>query len=237
MNSNTSKLNLLIWSGPVGIALVAIGFFVLAGFLPPPSPALQGSELVAYWSQGVDLKRTGLMLCVWGGILYVPFTTAIGLVLRKAEDIPVMSIAQAALGTYGTVFFSVNFFVLMMAPYRIGNGDSSYLQILSDLGFSMTFFPVQPFTLQYIAIALGILLDKSNNPIFPRWMGYTNLWVAVLFLPACFIPYVKTGPLAWNGLFSFWIPVFVFMVWYVVMFWGMRKAIKAPPFGNAIDAT
>lgn len=165
-----------------------------------------------------------MVLCVWGGVLYITFTMALTFVLRRRERI--LSSTQAALGVFGTVFFSLNFLVLAVVAYR-PDRPSETTQLLHDLGFTMTFSPVAPFTFQYVVIGLAILQDHSARPVFPRWVGYVNLWVAVLFIPACAIPFFKTGPLAWNGLLSFWVPVAVFIAWYVVMFWGVRAALAA----------
>ncbi|TAM65793.1 MAG: hypothetical protein EPN51_18050 [Mycobacterium sp.] len=219
----------LAWSGPVGIALVLLGWMVLAGFLPPPSPDLSPQQVADLWSQHTNAKRLGMVMCVWGGTLYVPFTVAVGLLLRRTESGErVLSTAQTALGTFGTVFFTLNFLVLAVVAFRPAR-PSEITQQLHDLGFIMTFSPVAPFTLQYIAIGVAILLDRSTAPVFPRWVAYANLWIALLLVPACLIPFFKNGPLAWNGMLSFWIPVVVFVAWFAVMFWAITAAIQRAP--------
>ena len=178
------------------------------------------------WADHTVLKRAGMVLCVWGGALYVPFTVAVGFMLRRSESGErILSTTQTALGTLGTVFFTLNFLVLAAAAYRPDELES--MQALNDLGFFMTFSPVAPFTFQYAVIALAILQDSSAHPVFPRWVGYFNLWVAVLFIPACAIPFFKTGIMAWNGLLAFWVPVAVFVGWFAVMFAVMRRALLA----------
>lgn len=219
-------LRALVWSGPACIGLVLFGWVALAGFLPPPSPHLSLDGVAAVWTDHTNLKRAGMVLCVWGGALYVPFTIAVGLVLRRTETGDrVLSTAQAALGTFGTVFFTLNFLILAVVAFR-PDRPSELTQQLHDLGFIMTFSPVAPFTLQYVLIAAAILQDRSPEPLFARWVGYVNLWVGVLLIPACLIPFFKTGPLAWNGVLSFWIPVFVFSAWFLVMAWAMLRALR-----------
>ncbi|WP_235738323.1 hypothetical protein [Mycolicibacterium austroafricanum] len=221
---------LLVWTGPVGIVLVLTGWMVCAGFLPPPSPTMTGAALADLWSHGRSLKLLGMVLCVWGGSLYVTFTVAVGILLRRSQpDQRVLATAQTALGTFGTVFFSLNFLVLAAVAYRPEQPPET-LQSLHDLGFIMTFSPVAPFTFQYIAIGLAVLQDRSESPLFPRWLGYANLWVALLLVPACAIPFFKTGPMAWNGILAFWIPVAVFVAWFAIMFATMRNIVR---LGNA----
>jgi hypothetical protein len=219
----------LAWSGPVGIALVLLGWMVLAGFLPPPSPDLSPQQVAELWAHHTNAKRLGMVMCVWGGTLYVPFTVAVGLLLRRTEvGERVLSTTQTALGTFGTVFFTLNFLILAVVAFRPAR-PSEITQQLHDLGFIMTFSPVAPFTLQYIAIGVAILLDRSATPVFPRWVAYANLWIGLLLVPACLIPFFKNGPLAWNGILSFWIPVVVFVAWFAVMFWAIIAAVQRAP--------
>lgn len=199
----------------------------LAGFLPPPSPDLSTDDAAAVWRDDTDLKRLGMIVCVWGGTLYIPFTIAAGMALRRANEDSALPITQAALGTFGTVFFTLNFLILAIVAFR-PDRPSEVTEVLHDVGFIMTFSPVAPFTFQYVVIGLAILADRSPNPPFPRWVAYANFWIGALLVPACLIPFFKTGPLAWNGLLSFWIPVVVFVAWFGVMFWAIRASLGGP---------
>jgi hypothetical protein len=163
-----------------------------------------------------------MMLCVWGGDLTIPFSVAIGFALRMTERTPLLSIAQLAMATFGATFFCMNFYFLFITPFRL-DGSPAYTQVLHDIGFIFTFSPVQPFCIQYCFIGIAILADRNLTPIFPRWIGYLNLWVALLFVPATLIPFFKTGPFAWNGLLSFWVPVIVFFIWFAVMLYGLLR--------------
>lgn len=195
---------------------------ILAGFLPPPRPTLADSDVTELWRHHTVAKQLGMVMCVWGGVLYVPFTVAIAMYLRRCEfGMPVWSIGQGALGVFGTVFFSLNFLLLAMVPFR----PSQISHTLHDVGMAMTFAPVAPFSFQYLLIALAILQGGSSVTAIPRWVGYANLWVAIGLLPASLIPLFDRGPIAWNGLLSFWIPVGVFVVWFGIMFWAGRRAL------------
>jgi hypothetical protein len=217
---------LLAWTGPIGILAVLVGWMVLAGFLPPPSPQLSTQQVAELWSDHTNLKRLGMVICIWGGTLYVPFTIAIAMVMNGGRNGDrVLAFAQGALGTFGTVFFTLNFLILAVVAFR-SPGSGEIIQPLHDLGFIMTFSPVAPFVFQYFAIGLFALQNRPGEPIFPRWVGYANIWVGIGLIPACLIPFFKTGPLAWNGLLSFWIPVAVFVAWFGVMFWVVRNCVR-----------
>jgi hypothetical protein len=51
--------------------------------------------------------------------------------------------------------------------------------------------------------------------------------LALVFVPAALIPFFKTGPFAWNGVLSFWLPVGLFVVWLFVMWSVLTKAIRS----------
>jgi hypothetical protein len=56
-----------------------------------------------------------------------------------------------------------------------------------------------------------------------------NFWMALLFLPAGLMVFFKTGPFAWNGLLSFWLPLVAFGIWFNVMIYALLRAIKLQP--------
>lgn len=226
MGTRTRVQLAVTWTGPVGIILVLVGWMALAGFLPPPSPQLSQSQVVDLWSSQATLRQAGMVLCIWGGALYVPFSVSVMHSMRAAGLNGTLASAQAALGTMGTVFFTLNFFLLAMIPFRAERAQDATLA-LHDVGMAMTFSPVPPFTFQYAAIGVAVLIGGREGAVFPRWVGYANLWVAVLLMPATLIPFFRSGPVAWNGILSFWIPVAVFVGWYAVMFWVGRRVIRA----------
>ena len=45
------------------------------------------------------------------------------------------------------------------------------------------------------------------------------------FIPASFLVFFKAGPLAWNGLLVWWVPVFAFLLWFVPNFVCLLRAI------------
>jgi hypothetical protein len=57
----------------------------------------------------------------------------------------------------------------------------------------------------------------AREPIFPRWVGFLNLWTAVLIIPAGLVEFFKTGPFAYDGAISFWFVWIVFFGWIIGM--------------------
>ncbi|MET0983808.1 MAG: hypothetical protein ABW034_00230 [Steroidobacteraceae bacterium] len=63
-------------------------------------------------------------------------------------------------------------------------------------------------------------------PIFPRWFGWFNIWIVIIYLPGSFIALFKRGPFAWNGLLAWWIPLTLFVIWMVATTYLLLKAIE-----------
>jgi hypothetical protein len=70
-----------------------------------------------------------------------------------------------------------------------------------------------------------VVFKDDTGRVFPRWLGYFNLWAATLFTPAALLNFFKTGPFAWSGVFCFWLPLTIFGIWFFVMAWALRGAI------------
>jgi cytochrome c-type biogenesis protein CcmH/NrfF len=96
----------------------------------------------------------------------------------------------------------------------------------NDMAWMLFIGPVCTIFVQGMAITIAILSDKSEQPVLPRWLGWFNLWAQIIYLPGILIPYFKSGPLAWNGLLAFWIPVVVFTVWLCLITAMLLRAIN-----------
>ena len=106
-----------------------------------------------------------------------------------------------------------------------GLGDV-YKRQINDLAFILFLGTVTPLVGQALTIGIAIFSDESDEPVFPRWAGFFNCWVAAIFLPAGLIPFFKSGPFAWHGLFGLWLPVLVFGAWILIMSFLVLGAIK-----------
>jgi hypothetical protein len=77
-----------------------------------------------------------------------------------------------------------------------------------------------------VAIALAIFRHKRHVPVYPRWVAYANISLAIGYAPASLVILFKTGPFAMNGLISYYEVMVAFFVWIVVMFAYTIKAIN-----------
>jgi hypothetical protein len=70
---------------------------------------------------------------------------------------------------------------------------------------------------QCLLLALAIYWDRQDSPVFKPWVAHFNLLIAVALAPAAFTALSFTGPLAWDGLLSFWVKNIAIFGWIVVM--------------------
>lgn len=89
---------------------------------------------------------------------------------------------------------------------------------LTDLAWILFVTPIGPFIVQNLAIALAVFSDQNTPPVFPRWVGYANIWVALLFCAAAAAYFFKAGPLAWQGIFAFWLGLVMYTIWAFIPF-------------------
>lgn len=216
---------LCAWSG-----LAALGIFfaalLIAQFLPIPSPALTQEQVVAMYQGNTTGIRIGMLMILICSVLFVPFVGVISIHLRRIEGgTPIMAYIQLSAGTVGILIFNIPAVIWLAASFRMERAPE-LIYLINDLGWILLVIDWPPFAVQFVAIAIAILHDKSATPIFPRWLGFFHLWVAVLSVPGSLIPFFKTGPFAWNGVFGFWLPAVAFGVWVLVLTVMLLKAIE-----------
>ncbi len=89
--------------------------------------------------------------------------------------------------------------------------------MLNDLAW-LTFTVLVPYLIaQCLLLALAIYWDRQDRPVFKPWVAHFNLLIAVALAPAAFTALASTGPLAWDGVLSFWVKNIAIFVWIVVM--------------------
>jgi len=206
-----------IWSGPVATLLVFLGFVVISGFVPPESPSASSQAIADYYSQNATQIRVGMLVTMFGFTLLLPFGIAVAAATRRIEDRPLLSNLQIACVAVGALEGVMSTFIWAAAAFRPGEIDPDITRTLNDLGWFSFLFDVPPFMVWLAAIGIAILRDPREEPLLPRWVGYLNLWIALLIFPAGLMAFFKHGPFGFNGLFALYEPVFLFFTWVVVM--------------------
>lgn len=207
-------------------AALCIGWFGIAGWMPLLSPDMSAEAVAAHYQDNAMRIRLGVTLLGIGTIFWWSFAGAIATHMKRieGEHSPLTRIQMASSG--GTVLIIlIEAWVALSLTFR-ANIEPSTVQLASDfiwLTF-VGFYP--PGLMQNLVIGICILSDKRQQPIFPRWVGYANFWLAILFLPGGYIAFFKHGPLAWDGILGFWLIAVAFFSWIIMMWWAVMRAIR-----------
>lgn len=203
-----------------------VGLLLLARFAPPPSAMISPSGIAGIFEDRTTAIRFGIMLVVFAAALLGPFVAVISVHMRRIEGPrPTLTYLQLVLGACFIMEIIFPMMAIQTAAFR-PERDEAIQQTLHDFGW-LTFFGVASTGfVQLVIIGVVILQDTRTAPVFPRWAGYFNIWVGFSFSPGTVMIFFKDGPLAWNGIFIFWIPFTAFFAWLVVMPWLLLKAIN-----------
>lgn len=220
-----------IWAGPVMGVLFVIGF-VVAGFFPPPSPNQTAAQVAGMIDHDRTAIRVGIVICLASCTLLMPFQAMFTVQMRRIEGSrPILAYTQLALAALATLEFVIPYVFMLVSTYR-SDTNPDVTRALFDISWFFFLGVISTFVLQLAVFGVAVLMDRRDQPIFPRWLGYADLWLALTFTPASLLVFFKTGPLAWNGILVWWVPVTAFLLWFVPNFVYLLKAVN-----NDDDAT
>lgn len=209
----------------MGVLFVA--GFALADFFPPPSPNQSAAEVAATIDGNRTKIRFGIILCLASCPLLMPFLASFTIQMRRIEGPrPILAYSQLALGALATIEFVIPYVFMLVSTYRTDQ-HPDVTRALYDVSWFFFLGVVSTFVLQLALFGIAVLIDTRPQRVFPRWLGYANIWLALMFTPASFLVFFKTGPLAWNGLLVWWVPVFAFLLWFVPNFVCLLRAVDA----------
>lgn len=224
---NKTIQRVCIWSGPVFIVIMLVCLIAM-GFLPPPSPAYDAVQIAAIYEENRTLIRAGSTVLMQGSILMLLWVAAISIQLRRVEQgTPILSLVQLICGVCGNFLFTFMAAAWTVAAFR-PEREATEIQAWNDFGWFLLIMPVTVLSVQAIAIGVAVLSDVRRQPLFPRWVGYFNFWLALLLLPGSLVTFFKSGPFAYDGILVFWIALTLFPSWSFVMAWSVDRAIRTP---------
>jgi hypothetical protein len=210
---------ILLWTLPALAIIWIAAFFLFPGFVKPMSPRMSADEVAAFYRDPSHLSRIrySMIFFNWFCIGLIPMLTLVVMQIRRmAHRTPIFGYAMLGCIAGGpTVFLIANLFWLLAAfrPER----DPALTQLFNDLAW-VTFTSGVPFLIgQSVILALAIYLDRQDRPVFGRWVAHFNLAIAAALTPAAFVGLALEGPVAWDGLLSFWVKNAAVALWIVVM--------------------
>jgi uncharacterized membrane protein YagU involved in acid resistance len=225
MESNEAKLvRLTAWSCIVFVALFALSWGVLGRNIPPYAPSMPADQLASIYRAHASTMRIGFAVGAFSSTFLVAW--AIGLfriMVRMEQGSQLLSYTQLIGGVLtGMVpLFACIFW--LTAAFR-PEQDPAIIRLLFDLGWLTIDIGFGVTILQYCALGVVAMRDTREKPLFPKWLAWLGIWISLEFLVELIMPYFRSGPFAWNGLFAYWVPFFGPFVWMIGVALYMFKA-------------
>ena len=214
-----------LWMTPVVGLVLLVAFLAFPGFLPPMSPDLPAADVAAFFTRHATGTRLSMIVFDVCGIFLLPFfMLVVQQMKRMGTPSQVFAYCYLSAVVSGATFFAISNLLWLLAAFR-PDRDPALVQLLNDLAWIIFTAPVGMLVGQCVALALAIYLDARPRPVFPRWVAHLNVATAVVLVPAACAAVVTSGPLAWDGLVSFWLKLGAFSAYLVVMFFAVRAAL------------
>ena len=233
---NTKLQRLCAWSGFAAMTVFFLGLIV-ATFFPPISPGLTAEQVAEYYQTHQLQILVGSLILIISAAFAGPFAAAIFCQLSRMEgQRPVCSMGQFASGIANIAFFilpGVLFAAMAYRPDR--NVDALYA--MHDIAWMVTMFPWTVGAMQVVCVGAAVLIHGSATTVYPRWVGFFCMWIALGMTTSSVIIFFKIGPFAWDGIVGFWIPATVFGLWFGVMSWMTVKAVNGEAVEEASPGT
>jgi len=220
-----ARLQMLCALGGPAALVLTLGAWLVAGILPLPlgSSSTQ-QEVVDFYAEHQTRVLFGIVVSTLSLGAVFPLIAVLTIQMRRMEGrAPIMTVLQTITGAATGVFLIMPMLMMAVAGFRPERSPELTLT-LNDLAWLLFLTPIAPFIIQNVSIAVAVLRDP--NHVFPRWVGYANLWIGALFLPDVLAFFFFHGPFAWNGIFVFWLALAAYSVWLLLMPYAVIQALR-----------
>lgn len=205
----------LVWSGLALVAFTAVGFGWLMHMIMPPSPEDSAAQTLAWVAEHQTSILIGALVVTFFWAFWVTWCAPLIVYIRRMERVPVLTFAALAnAGAGGAIITMIAVSWTMMA-YRAEN--ELIVQAFHDLGWFLFLYTWPGFGVFMWIVAVAIFRDRNHEQVLPRWVAWYNVYAGFAMAPASFMGLFKDGPLAWDGVLTFWLVVIDFFAWMVVM--------------------
>jgi hypothetical protein len=217
---------ILLWTLPVVVLIWVSAFFLFPGFLHPMSPTMSAEEVAAFYQDETARIRYSMILFNWFGVGLIPIVVLLAMQIRRmAFRTPILTYCLISCAAGPPCLFLIADMFWLLGAFRPDRAPE-LTQLFNDLAW-ITFSVLSPWLIaQCLLVALAIFWDRQERTVFRSWVAYFNLLIAAALAPAAFTALASDGPLAWDGLLSFWVKNIAIAVWIVVMGGVLAQTIR-----------
>jgi hypothetical protein len=218
---------ILVWWAVVFAVIYGIVLWLLLDMVPPPSAKLSATQIAHWYAERHTQIRVGAVIASWTSAFMVPLAIVVAAQMSRQETgRKVWSAMTICGGTLMSIFLVLPPLFWGVAAFTPSRAPQ-ITAIMHELGMLTLTTTDQYYVFMWVAVVVICWLPTSvSHSPFPRWFGYLTAWIAVMFEAGAFAFLPRTGPLAWNGLMVFWLPLILFGVWIAVMCNLLLRALK-----------
>jgi hypothetical protein len=225
-----------LWTVPVFGVIYVIAFVAFPGFLPPMSPNLTADQVAAFYREHAGAVQFSMVTYDLLGVMLIPFFMVIVIQMKRmATQSHVFAYCYLTAAVSGATIFALANIFYLVAAFR-PDRNPELTMLLNDMAWITFIAPVGMIVGQNLLLGLAVYFDGGPNPVFPRWVAPFSIATAVAIAPAALAAVVKTGPLAWDGLVSFWLRNGAYATFLVVMFFVVRAALHRQAVEEGVAA-
>src|SRR6478736_590475 len=225
-----------LWTVPVFGVVYVIAFIAFPGFLPPMSPGLTAEQVATFYQEHTAAIRFSMVTYDLLGVMLIPFFMVIVVQMKRmTTQSHVFAYCYLTAAVSGATIFALANIFYLVAAFR-PDRNPELTMLLNDMAWITFIAPVGMIVGQNLLLGLAVYFDKGPNPVFPRWVGHFSVATALAIAPAAMAAIVKTGPLAWDGLLSFWLRNGAYAAFLIVMFFVVRAALQRQAVEEGVAA-
>ncbi len=229
-----------LWTVPIFGAVLLIAFLAFPGFFPPMSPDMTADQVAAFYADNRAMVWITMITFNICGIMLLPlFMVIVVQMKRMATQSHVFAYCYLTAAVSGATLFALADIFYLVAAFRPGR-NPELVMLLNDMAWIIFVAPVGAWVAMNLLLAIAVYFDTgsqgSTDPVFPRWVGHYSLATGVAMAPAVGAAVFRTGPLAWDGVVSFWLRNGAFALFVLVMFFVLRGVLHRQAVEEGVTA-
>jgi hypothetical protein len=214
-----------VWCAIGYLVLLFAGWGGVAKFLPPTAPSADAARIAALYGSDYMRIRIGMVVVMFAALAFMWFAAVMAQFIARIEGTAGVLTYTLLLGGAGNMVLTFYPAVWWLTAAFRPDRAAELIYLINDMAWLQFLGGVSMYLAMPLSVMVASLCDKSPEPVFPRWCGYANGWIALTILPDQLLYFFKKGPFAWNGLFGVWVPATVFGIFFIINFVALRQAV------------
>ena len=220
---------IMLWIGIIMITIFGVCQMFLLELWPAPGPLISDQELVDAVAASNTKYRFGVVAMLLSGGFFVPMGLTISIQMARVEKgFPYLAIIQFATAVAGCWVFLAGVLFFGLAAFNVDRSPD-LIRAFHEMAWLWLLTPGGIYLFQIFSIALVAFIGKQDDPhtAFPRWYGWMTFMFAVeSVFPVTFAQMFVDGPLAWDGLVTYYLTMILFAIWVGITMFMCFRAIR-----------